>query len=147
MKKAVMTVIVVVVLVVFAVLAAAPIVNDHVAKRTADGLVDLPLPSGTKLLEEVYQARKLVGNGNGMQYFGAILIQSGQSLEELQEYYGSFAEHEWECVVERQTGTDVAVIEHGRLSFETDAAQEGYYIVYSWGENHTFFHELDIRGH
>lgn len=68
-------------------------------------------------------------------------------MEELKEYYLSFSENEWECIVEKQTGTDIKVIEHGRLTFKTDIEGDNYYIVYSWGENDAVFGEWDIRGH
>lgn len=147
MKKAFVAVISVMVICLIALLAAAPIVNDTVAEKTVKELADLPLPNGTEYIESVYRAGKLVGNGNGMQYFGAILIRSERSLEELEEYYSGFAENGWECVVENQTGTDIKVIEHGELAFETDIDGEDYFIVYSWGDNNTIFHEFDIRGH
>lgn len=107
----------------------------------------LPLPNDTQFIESVYKAGKLAGNGNGMQYFGAILIQSELSLEELKEYYWNFAEHDWECVVEKQTDANVSVIEHTNLTFKTKIEGDNYYIVYSWGDNNTIFHEFDIRGH
>lgn len=128
-------------------LIAAPFVNDNAAKKTADELVDLPLPSNTEFIESIYEAGKLVGNGNGMQYFGAILIKSQLSLEELKEYYSKFADNDWTCVVENQINTDVA-IRDGRLplTFKTDIDGDNYYIVYSWGNNNTIFHEFDLRG-
>lgn len=147
MKKVFVIIVITVVLFCLSILIAAPIVNDHVAKKTAKELSDLPLPADTELLESVYKAGKLVGNGNGMQYFGAILIKSELSLEELQEYYSEFAESEWKCIVENQTDTEIRMVEHKSLTFETDIEGDHYYIVYSWGENHTIFHELDIRGH
>lgn len=147
MKKVVINIVVTVVLICFSFLIAAPIVNDHMAKKTAKELADLPLPNNTELLESVYKAGKLVGNGNGMQYFGAILIKSGLSLEELQEYYSEFADSEWQCIVENQIDTEIRILEHTRLTFETDIEGDHYYIVYSWGENHTIYHELDLRGH
>ena len=128
-------------------LMAAPVVNSNAAKKTAQGLVNLPLPENTECIEAIYKAGKLVGNGNGMQYFGAILIKSELSLEELKEYYSAFAEHEWECVVEEQTGQEIKVIEHAGLTFKTYVDADRYYIVYSWGDNNTIFHEFDIRGH
>ena len=66
----------IVVIAVPAFFLTAPIVNDRIAEQTADKLADLPLPDHTEMLESVYEAGKLTGNGNGMQYFGAILIQS-----------------------------------------------------------------------
>ena len=46
-------------------------------------LCETPLPEKTELIESISRAGKLTGNGNGMQYFGAILIRSDLSLEEL----------------------------------------------------------------
>ena len=143
MKKLLITIILIVVIIFLSVLVAAPIVNDNIAKKTADKLVDLPLPSNTEFIETVYLAGKLVGNGNGMQYFGAILIKSGLSLEELKEYYLKFAKDEWECMVERQIDTDIKIIEHRKVTFKTNVEGDNY----SWGSNNTIFHEFDIRGH
>ena len=109
-----------------ALLIAAPMVNDHKAKKTADKLADLPLPDKTEYIEQAYKAGKLVGNGNGMQYFGAVLIKSELSAEELQEYYLRFATNDEDCV---------------------DILGDNYYMVYSWGDNPTIFHSFDIRGH
>lgn len=147
MKKVFVIIVVTVALICFSVLIAAPIVNDHIAKKTAKELADLPLPADTEVIESVYKAGKLVGNGNGMQYFGAILIKSEFSLEKLQEYYSEFAESEWQCIVENQIDTEIRIVEPTRLTFRSDIEGDHYYIVYSWGDNHTIFHELDIRGH
>lgn len=130
------------------VFIASPIVNDDVAKKTADELLEIPLPDNTEFMESIYEAGKLVGNGNGMQYFGAILIKSDLSLDELKEYYSEFADNEWTCVVENQIHTDVdKSIMDTALSFKTDIEGNDYYIVYSWGDNDTIFHEFDLRGH
>ena len=147
MKKIVVAFSLTVVCLLLCFLIAAPIVNNNAAKKTTKKLADLPLPESTEYIEDIYKAGKLVGNGNGMQYFGAILIKSELSLEQLKDYYSAFAEHEWECVLEEQTGTEIKLIEHGRLDFKTDVDTEKYYIVYSWGDNNTIFHEFDIRGH
>lgn len=129
------------------ILLAASIVNDHVAKETVKELEKIPLPDHTEYIESVNKAGKLVGCGNGMQYFGAILIKSELSMEELKAYYSNYAEKEWECVVENQIGTDINAVDDPFLSFETDAQGDNYYIVYTWGDNDTIFYDLDIRGH
>lgn len=143
MKKVFVIIVVTVALICCSVLIAAPIVNDHVAKKTAKELADLPLPNNTELLESVYKAGKLVGNGNGMQYFGAILIQSELTLNELKEFYLNNSN----CKVKQQTTTEIGIIEHANLAFQTDINEDNYYIVYSWGTNSGIFHELDLRGH
>ena len=55
-----------------------------------------------------------------MQYFGAFLIKSELSLDELKEYYSNFADKEWECIVENQINTEVGLIEHANLAFKTE---------------------------
>ena len=93
------------------------------------------------------QAGKLTGNGNGMQYFGAILIRSDLSLEELDAYYSGYRSNEWECLVETQEGQSIEVIDHETLQFSEEIKDSGYYILYSWGSGNSLLEELDIRGH
>ena len=99
------------------------------------------------MIESLSQAGKLTGNGNGMQYFGAILIRSELSLEELDAYYSDYRSNEWECLVETQEGQSIEVIDHGTLQFAKEIKDSGYYIVYSWGSGNSLLEELDIRGH
>lgn len=68
------------------------------------------------MVEEFSQARKLIGCGNGMQFFGAILIKSDLSLEEIDSHYSAYRDVEWE------------------------------YIVYSWGDGMSPFRNFDLRG-
>ena len=120
MKKIFGIIVLTAVTIILSVLMITPIINNNMAEKTADELVDLPLPNNTEFIESIYKAGKLVGNGNGMQYFGAILIKSELSLDELKEYYLEFADNEWKCIVENQTNTEVEIIEHTNLTFKTD---------------------------
>ena len=110
-------------------------------------LCEIPLPEETELIESLSQAGKLTGNGNGMQYFGAILIRSDLSLEELDAYYSGYRSNEWECLVETQEGQSIEVIDHETLQFSEEIKDSGYYILYSWGSGNSLLEELDIRGH
>ncbi len=147
MKKLLAAVVLIPVLTFVCILIVAPIVNDSISGSTAKELAARPLPENTELIESVSKAGKLVGCGNGMQYFGAILIKSGLSLTELREYYNSFAGSGREYIVENQSAGDIKVIEHALISFKTDIDGDNYYIVYTWGDNQTIFHEFDLRGH
>lgn len=60
-----------------------PLINNLIAYKVENALCEIPLPEKTELIESLSQAGNLTGNGNGMQYFGAILIRSELSLEEL----------------------------------------------------------------
>ena len=99
------------------------------------------------MIESLSQAGKLTGNGNRMQYFGAILIRSELSLEELETYYSDYRSNEWEYLVEIQEGQSIEVIEHKALQFSEEIEDGGYYIVYSWGRGNSLLKELDMRGH
>lgn len=77
-----------------------PLINNHTAYKVEKKLCETPLPEKTELIESISRAGKLTGNGNGMQYFGAILIQSELSLKELDDYYSDHRSNEWEYLVE-----------------------------------------------
>lgn len=124
-----------------------PLINNHTAYKVEKTLCEIPLPEETELIESLSQAGKLTGNGNGMQYFGAILIRSDLSLEELDAYYSGYRSNEWECLVETQEGQSIDVIDHETLNFGKEINDAGYYIVYSWESENSLLKELDIRGH
>ena len=123
-----------------------PLINNYTAYKVERALCEIPLPQDTELIESLSQAGKLTGNGNGMQYFGSILIRSDLPLEELDAYYSGYRSNEWECLVETQEGQTIEVIDHGILQFSEEIKDNGYYIVYSWGSGNSLLEELDIRG-
>ena len=124
-----------------------PLINNHTAYKVEKELCETPLPEKTELIESISRAGKLTGNGNGMQYFGAILIQSELSLKELDDYYSDYRSNEWEYLVKIQEGQSIEGIDHGTLQFAEEIKDRGYYIVYSWGSGDSLLDELDIRGH
>lgn len=124
-----------------------PVINDSIANKTAERVEKTELPNNTQYIETFSKAGKLVGNGNGMQYLGGILIKSELSLQELQSYYSQYAANDWECIVEKQTDKNISFIEHGTVSFSSNISGDTYYVVYSWGNADPIFSELDIRGH
>ena len=122
-------------------------INNNIAYKVEKKLCETPLREKTELIESISRAGKLTGNGNGMQYFGAILIRSDLSLEELDAYYSGYRSNEWECLVETQEGQSIEGIDHGTLQFAEEIKDRGYYIVYSWGSENSLLDELDMRGH
>ena len=124
-----------------------PIVNDYCAYMVEKKLCAAPLPENTQLIDSVSKAGKLTGNGNGMQYLGAILIQSELTMEQLDSYYLHYRENEWEYLVTVQTDRDLSFIELDPLRFSQEVTADGYYIVYSWGKGIELYEMLDMRGH
>ena len=146
MKKLKLVGILVVVVLIGGVISIS-FINNNIAYKVEKELCETPLPEKTELIESISRAGKLTGNGNGMQYFGAILIQSELSLKELDDYYSDHRSNEWEYLVETQEGQSIEVIEHKALQFSEEIEDGGYYIVYSWGSGNSLLKELDIRGH
>jgi hypothetical protein len=124
-----------------------PLANNHYAEQVEKELRETPLPEKTEIIDSVSQTGKLVGNGNGMQYFGAILLKSKLSLNNLEDYYSAYQKNEWSYVVEPQKTQIIEVVEHNRISFSEKVDDEGYYIVYSWGDGPDVLEGLDFRGH
>lgn len=129
---------------------SVPLINDYTAVTVARELGEMDLPLQTELIETISSAGKLVGSGNGMQYFGAILIKSELSIEELEDYYSQYRKNQWSYIVEEQNGSEIKAVEHRNLEFkelrDIDDLDK-YYIVYSWGESKFVLGDMDIRGH
>ena len=138
MKKILIPICVIAVLVCF-VAVFIPLSNDRTAENIAKQL-ESSSPADTVIIESVSKAGKLTGNGNGMQYFGAVLIKSGLTPDELSDFYS-------DAIVKKQTSQKIEVIEHVSLSFETVIDGDNYYIVYKFGDISLPFANLDIRGH
>lgn len=128
-------------------LISCPIVNDISAKQVMKDIEAIPLPDHTQAVAKFSRAGKLVGNGNGMQFFGAVLLESELPLEELDQHYSSYRKTEWDYIVQEQKTQNIDVIEHGLAFFETEMSDEkNYYIVYSWGDGISPFQDFDLRG-
>ncbi len=124
-----------------------PFINNAVAKDVVKEMKDRPLPDKTIVIEERSVAGKASGNGNGMQYFGALLLKSELSLEELQAYYSKFSESEWAYIVKKQSDSEIKEITNWTARFEAKIDSDDYYILYTWGDYDGFASEFDLRGH
>lgn len=124
-------------------------INNIVAQNIITELKQNPLPEKTIIVEEKSIAARLCGNGDGVQYFGALLLKSELSLEELDNYYSQFRKRE-ECnIVKHQYGKEIEQNEFPalhELSFDTNIDNENYYILYTWGNYDSIFTYLDWRG-
>ena len=124
--------------------------NDLIANNTKKELINTKLPNDTKIIDSISVAGKLTGNGNGMQYFGAILIKTDMSKEELESYYKDYRKDDWSFLVSKYDNNKIEQIEHGDYKFKkyNESDKEKYFIVYSWGSSkNSFVSEFDLRGH
>ena len=123
------------------------IANNCVAKRIEKNLLAYELPVNTTLVDSLWAAEKLVGNGNGMQYMGCILVESELNQWELEAHYSA----EFDSVeVHVQEGAWLDFIRPG-YSFEGFSPTEGktYYAVACFDTSGKLpdILDFDIRGH
>ena len=133
--------------------AGIVITNNCIADKIEKDLAKYQLPSDTELVDSISAAGKMSGNGNGMQYMGAILVKSKLSAEELKEYYDS----DFDYIQVRKQESKTLGFDLISYSFSKfPKAQDGtYYSVICWDSNReelvgeclSDFLDFDIRGH
>ena len=133
---------------IIAVPVSIPIVNDAAASDVEKRLTDLPVPKGAERIDSMSQAGRIVGNGNGMQYVGALLIRSGDGVAELQRFYGAQeATADLPITVAPADGLEREGF-HGAHGFLDRSGERGTFVVYAWGKAPgAIFEDSDLRGH
>jgi len=124
-------------------------INNYIASEIVEELKVNPLPEKTTIVEEKYVAARLSGNGDGVQYFGALLLKSELSLDDLNKYYSQFSNDEESNIVDHQYEKDIKQNELSSLQdvcFNTNIEGDDYYILYTWGDYDGIFAHLDMRG-
>ncbi len=128
--------------------------NNAVAADVAARLEKLPVPPDTDIVETASAAGKFTGNGNGMQYLGAMLVSSTLSREQLSEYYSSLSENNgFDVYVQEQDGAELS-FDRSALTYKRfdESKKEVCYTVYAYGSSNGYFlgellYDFDIRGH
>ena len=127
--------------------------NNGIANHVERELKNYPLPEKTIFMDSVSIAGKLVGNGNGMQYMGSILVVSDLTEEELYEYYSQ----SFDNVEVRKQESHVIDFVNTDYCFELfgDPKYHDHYSVTCWGSPKDVGLErfsavlmnVDLRGH
>lgn len=129
-------------------LASIPVVNDLTAAQVKKRLENIPLPETTARIEAISKAGKMTGNGNGMQYLGAILLESDLTMEQLNSYYHPYRSDQWDCLIKEYHGGQLEFVSNGHVQFDAELEpNKQYYVVYSWGSGLDVYKDLDLRGH
>ena len=103
------------------------IANNSIAAGLEKQLVKCPLPPDTRILDSISIAGKMEGNGNGMQWFGAMLVESELDEEALRAWYeNQIPDAEYILVCRQETPY---VFEYRDYTFDNfDASQKCYMI-------------------
>lgn len=150
-RRVIRVLMVAVAIVLLAVAVLLPVVNNAIAWGVERKLKAIPLPENTRLVESYSVAEKMSGNGNGMQYYGVVLLESDCSLAELQMHYSGYTEGRTNFgIVLPQEGQQMPGMDKTR-TFNTAIEPNGqYFAVYGYGNSPEGLQpwlDLDLRGH
>ena len=131
------------------------VVNNGMARSLEKRLMNCELPPDSELIDSASVAGKMEGNGNGMQWFGIVLIKSQMTEDALREWYKNqlvTGENEVISVLKQETSK---VFEYGRWRFKNYSDEENCYQVrlvkYSIvGFENSIWESIlntDLRGH
>ena len=106
--------------------------------------------TAVELLEIQSICGKLNGNGNGMNYLGAALVQSDSAAQMdalAAELKSDFDVVDYIVLEGKQL--DIPYLEHGNLTFDYTDFREGqsYYCIYFYIHEHPASNIFDIRGY
>lgn len=128
--------------------------NDRIASGLEQALLEYPLPEKTSLVDSKAIAAKLEGNGNGMQYYAAILVVSDLSEDELQAHYAQACPEAEFIFAKKQESQQI--FEYQDYWFDNWEIDRPSYRVEAWKYNAASGSEgsllegllnCDIRGH
>jgi hypothetical protein len=126
-----------------------PLMNNLGAKKEMNRIKNTPLPEQTEIVETFYLAGNLNGNGNKMNFYGAVLIHSELSLEELEEHYSAYRKGKYDLLLQHQESQQLEEIERNfgfDDTIDADVSDGKYYLVYTWGHGiPPFNHMIDLR--
>ncbi len=128
--------------------------KDNKNEKILDSLVDvftntISDSTGTDIIEEKSVYGKLNGNGNGIQYFGIVLLHK-DSVENIDSLISEL-DAQFEFVgysAQKDSEISSKYLEHRKLKFDTVVAEETEYIsIYFFNSWHPDSDLLDIAGH
>lgn len=93
---------------------------------------------------------KLNGNGNGIQFFGAVLIE-GESEESISTIVKELSDQYEEVSYTKQHNSEIKVkhLEHRTLQFSFSSFSENkqYFIIYFFNSQNPYSWPFDLAGH
>ena len=106
---------------------------------------ELRAAEGIEIIETVSDYGKLNGNGNGINFFGAVLVKADDPavLDALVSLNKDFDVMDYYKQEKREI--DLNYAEHAHLSFEN--LSPDYYVVWFYQSSHPHANLLDIKGH
>lgn len=123
-----------------------PAINDFKASRLEKQLTSIELPKQTEFVDSGYIIGRF-GNGNGTDYFIAMVIKSELPKEKLKKYY-----KDYEVAEQKSADVDEDLLLTCNMTFSKLSqvkSFENYYLVYRYDgpDPDGLLYGWDIRGH
>lgn len=133
----------------FVGLLVTSFVMDELASGSVESQLNaIELPAGASKEASISKTGKLTSKTGALQYYGAILVKSNQSLGEMRSHYLSRQPNGLTLQIiplsdaAKTFGTDF----DSKLRFnQHDSAPQGYYIIYAFAEPPMPFPMFDYR--
>ena len=120
-----------------------PMLNDFRANKLVHKLMEYPWPPDSKVVEMHAYAGNFAGTGDGIEYFGALLVKSDLDIDEMTKHYAAYTD----IIVKKQDGQQIKAVSGKNYNFRTNVSNGNYYIVYTFGYNkNPIFNFFDFRG-
>ncbi len=149
-RRAIRVIMVVLAVVLLVMGLAVPIANNAIAMGVAREMEALSLPADTSIIETASLAGRFNNPAGSVQYFGALLIKSDESIKELRAHYVGYNEDlRVTYRVEPQRGQEITVLGEANLAFRKTVGEDGYYILYTirtGGNALQWWLDMDVRG-
>lgn len=113
--------------------------NDYAAERVADHIAETPMPEGCEVVEKIALAGNIDSAGKLPFYYGAVLIKTDLSIEELQDHFSNYPYQGYIYEVEKQETQKLSEV-HAASNLDrdyllTDVSDGNYYLVSSYGSS------------
>ena len=148
MKKVVSTVIVLLILAVLGAAVAGVLVDNSTSQNIEKEISAIKLPDSTTIDASISRTGKLTVKNGALQFYGAVLLKSGEPIGLIQSHY----KNEYKGDLELK----VIPLAQARAEFGDDfdpelrfshheGAPDGYYIAYAFANGQDPFPMLDYR--
>lgn len=129
--------------------------NDLIARAFEKELLSCPLPPATQIIESTSVAGKMIGNGNGMQWFGILLVKSDLDETQLSEWYHQAMDRDGSATIDVFKQDSPYVFAYDSILFRNSTVFDSCYQIrladgMAAGAEPSFLHSLlniDLRGH
>lgn len=146
--KAIKVLIALILLAVIGCAISGVVVDNFTSMNVETSLKSIPLPENTTVDASISRTGKLTSDYGPLEYYGAILLQSNQSLGGLRSYYSTKAPEDLDVKIvslKNVKQSELKDLDPDLRFSHHDNSPDNYYILYSFAEGQDPFPKFDYR--